>query len=264
MALSSTLTEFDKKTGQKIDMDKLDAIKSRNTPYIWRGGIIGLSVITGWAVNLIFMLTGLSLTSWTLPFHLALQVFFNTGLFIVAHDAIHQSLLPKHRKINNFIGGLAFFLYGGFLWEKMRTNHLAHHTNPVSDNDPDYALNSDERFFPWLWSFMVRYYSWTNYFLMYIHVGLAWFISGSFLKMFIMFAIPTWLSALQLFIFGIYLPHKTPKGGHKHPWRAVTLDYPVWLSFITCYHFGYHQEHHDHPHLPWWRLPIARRINKRA
>lgn len=27
------------------------------------------------------------------------------------------------------------------------------------------------------------------------------------------------------------------------------------LSFLTCYYFGYHLEHHLYPNVPWWRLP---------
>nr|MBA2748547.1 fatty acid desaturase [Tatlockia sp.] len=36
---------------------------------------------------------------------------------------------------------------------------------------------------------------------------------------------------------------------------AQTNPLPTWLSFITCYHFGYHYEHHEHPDVPWWGLP---------
>ncbi|MDT8325299.1 MAG: fatty acid desaturase, partial [Bacteroidota bacterium] len=36
-------------------------------------------------------------------------------------------------------------------------------------------------------------------------------------------------------------------------------DYGVLFSFLTCYHFGYHEEHHTRPGVPWWRLPAARR-----
>ncbi|WP_208766779.1 fatty acid desaturase [Nostoc flagelliforme] len=24
---------------------------------------------------------------------------------------------------------------------------------------------------------------------------------------------------------------------------------------MSCYHFGYHQEHHEYPDVPWWKLP---------
>ncbi|MFA9473554.1 MAG: fatty acid desaturase [Filomicrobium sp.] len=29
------------------------------------------------------------------------------------------------------------------------------------------------------------------------------------------------------------------------------------MSLLTCFHFGYHHEHHLQPDVPWWRLPDA-------
>jgi beta-carotene ketolase (CrtW type) len=84
-------------------------------------------------------------------------------------------------------------------------------------------------------------------------------IAGSIWSVLVFFAVPGWLSALQLFVFGTYLPHRTPHGGHTDPHNARSNPYPVWLSFLTCYHFGYHEEHHHHPRVPWWRLPQLRR-----
>jgi len=36
--------------------------------------------------------------------------------------------------------------------------------------------------------------------------------------------------------------------------RARSLDVHPALSFLACYHFGYHFEHHARPDLPWWTL----------
>jgi beta-carotene ketolase (CrtW type) len=31
---------------------------------------------------------------------------------------------------------------------------------------------------------------------------------------------------------------------------------PEIVSLLTCFHFaGFHREHHEQPHVPWWRLP---------
>jgi fatty acid desaturase len=69
-------------------------------------------------------------------------------------------------------------------------------------------------------------------------------------------ALPSVLSTLQLFFFGTWLPHREPPGGHRGPHRATSGDYSDLVSLLTCYHFGgYHREHHEHPALPWWRLP---------
>jgi beta-carotene ketolase (CrtW type) len=67
--------------------------------------------------------------------------------------------------------------------------------------------------------------------------------------------IPSLLSSLQLFYFGSFLPHQEPEGGYSEPHRAQTISRPVWWSFISCYHFGYHEEHHEYPHVAWWKLP---------
>jgi beta-carotene ketolase (CrtW type) len=32
------------------------------------------------------------------------------------------------------------------------------------------------------------------------------------------------------------------------------------VSLLTCFHFGYHHEHHDTPWVPWWKLPAQRRL----
>ncbi|MEO0398521.1 MAG: fatty acid desaturase [Pseudomonadota bacterium] len=230
-----------------------------NAPYEWRGVIIAFVVIAAWMGHLVYALRyGDPLGVSAIP-HILIQNFLNVGLFITAHDAMHGSLAPGRRRINDAIGAAAIFLYGGFLWKKMRDNHHAHHRAPVTADDPDYAVGVDEKPAPWLWSFIVKYYSWRNLLLMYLHVGAAWAISGSYVSMLMFFAVPAWTSAVQLFVFGVYLPHKTPPGGHTHAHNARTIDVPEWMSFLSCYHFGYHEEHHDHPGVPWWRLPALRR-----
>jgi beta-carotene ketolase (CrtW type) len=69
---------------------------------------------------------------------------------------------------------------------------------------------------------------------------------------------PALLSTLQLFVFGTWLPHRPHADApfaDRH--RARSQRWPTWLSLLTCYHFGYHWEHHAHPHVPWWRLPAT-------
>jgi len=70
---------------------------------------------------------------------------------------------------------------------------------------------------------------------------------------------PALLSTFQLFYFGTYLPHRLPAAGYDNMHRAVSSNYPVWLSLLTCFHFGYHLEHHVQPVVPWWRLPRLHR-----
>ena len=76
----------------------------------------------------------------------------------------------------------------------------------------------------------------------------------------VFWALPALLSALQLFYFGTYQPHRSDAAPFEDNHRARTVERPVWLSFLTCYHFGYHLEHHRYPWVPWWARQLRRRV----
>jgi beta-carotene/zeaxanthin 4-ketolase len=78
----------------------------------------------------------------------------------------------------------------------------------------------------------------------------------------IFWILPAILSSLQLFVFGTYLPHRPGPAGFDDRHNARSNDYPAWLSLLTCFHFGYHHEHHLRPGEPWWRLPAVRRSRR--
>ena len=64
-----------------------------------------------------------------------------------------------------------------------------------------------------------------------------------------MWIVPQVLSSVQL--FGTYLPHRpTQPYQGEGLLKARSNSYPQWLSLITCYHFGYHFEHHYAPLCP--------------
>ncbi|RYF34903.1 MAG: hypothetical protein EOO38_29220 [Cytophagaceae bacterium] len=139
--------------------------------------------------------------------------------------------------------------------------HHAHHAHPVSAEDPDFTSDEQESFIRWLREFGLRYYGWREFLMMHIHVAVVWSVGGELWKVFAYFAVPAWLSALQLFYFGTYLPHRTKNSpAHTNEHRARSNSMPSWLSLITCYHFGYHLEHHEHPNAPWWILPRVKRL----
>jgi len=71
-------------------------------------------------------------------------------------------------------------------------------------------------------------------------------------------AVPAILSAVQLFYFGTYRPHRIEVGNFADEHRARSTQWGPVYSFLTCYHFGYHLEHHRYPWVPWWGLPSIR------
>jgi beta-carotene ketolase (CrtW type) len=235
----------------------------------FRGLALASIILLGWILNLALMIgiwnhgsqvAEFSTTIWLgFGFCVLIQCFLCTGLFITAHDAMHRSIHPNP-KINHAVGALCAFLYAGFWYPKLLKNHHKHHAKPATADDPDYTRFRSENFFLWLGSFIFRYYGLLEFVLVHLHVHLIRYWTGSYTAMFLIFALPAGVGALQLFYFGTYLPHQLPEGGHKDSDRATTNDYPEWLSLITCYHFGYHNEHHKFPWVPWWGLPKVRRV----
>ncbi len=223
---------------------------------------IGLALILGWLGHLIYiLLTPLSVFSAIL--HILLQTFLSTGLFITAHDSMHGIAAPGSPRLNRILGAVAIFLYGGFSFEKLLRSHLAHHQHPASASDPDFTSHPNEGFWQWLFQFGRRYYGWREFLKMHLHVALVLLIGGALWKVFAFYAVPAWASALQLFYFGTYLPHRSETANpHVNAHRARSNSMPLMLSLVTCYHFGYHLEHHENPSSPWWTLPRIKARSK--
>lgn len=53
------------------------------------------------------------------------------------------------------------------------------------------------------------------------------------------------LAAFRLFYFGTYLPHLPPDNKTVMKWQmSHSSEDPTWLTFLKCYNFGLHWEHH--------------------
>jgi beta-carotene ketolase (CrtW type) len=227
-----------------------------------RGIFIGLAIILLWTAGL-FALLSIDLMAIPLygviPAMLA-QTFLYTGLFITAHDAMHGLVAPKRKRLNQLIGTLCVILYALFSYKRLRAEHRQHHAHPGSDDDPDFHDGAHPGFAAWYVHFMKTYVTWRQI----AGMAMAFNLMAHVLKipqanLIVFWAAPALLSTLQLFYFGTYLPHREPAGGYDNPHRAASNDFSVFWSFITCYHFGYHWEHHEFPQVPWWRLPTIRR-----
>ncbi|HEY9627593.1 MAG TPA: fatty acid desaturase [Coleofasciculaceae cyanobacterium] len=231
-------------------------------PHVRETGLLGLAIacliITVWATSLALLMawtTAEQHLSWTI---LAVfwQAFLYTGLFITAHDAMHRAVFPRHPQINHLIGAFALLIYGLFSYKYLLKAHWQHHDHPASPLDPDFHDGKHKNGFAWYLYFVKRYWSWWRllglivvYHAMHqlLHVpeyNLRWF-----------WVVPSLLSSVQLFYFGTFLPHREPATGYWNSFRAQSTYRPWLLSFLACYHFGYHLEHHEYPHVPWWRLP---------
>ena len=192
-------------------------------------------------------------------FLIAILTWLSVGLFITAHDAMHRSLAPLHPRLNNVIGAVAIFLYAGFLFRHLLPLHHAHHAAPGGPDDPDFHPDAPRHFLPWYWRFFKTYFGWRQIVHMNLRVVLYLLLGARLENILLFFALPGIASSLQLFLFGTWLPHRHDDRHFADHHNARTNDYPIWLSLLTCFHFGYHHEHHLKPGTPWWALPQARR-----
>ncbi|MEL6555281.1 MAG: fatty acid desaturase [Cyanobacteria bacterium J06621_11] len=183
--------------------------------------------------------------------------FLHTGLFILAHDAMHGTLTPAYPRLNDALGRVILAVYSFLSFEKMRSAHHQHHRTPAQSDDPDFYPGS---FWPWYFQFMRTYIAGGQGWIIF------WGMSAFFYPMVLWLGVPVlnaalfWLlpqavSSWQLFYFGTYRPHKRPPGGHTNSHRANSSQASPFWSFLSCYHFDYHWEHHQYPHLPWYKLP---------
>jgi beta-carotene ketolase (CrtW type) len=226
------------------------------------GVAIAVTILASWGLHLVVLLGwGASLLpTWLWPLSIGLQTFLHTGLFITAHDAMHGTVCPRHEGLNDALGRIAVVLYALFSYESLRREHWAHHDHPVTASDPDAADEGRAGWLAWYLDFMGTYLGVGQLIGMaVVYNVLMHGIGLSAMALNLFWVLPSLLSTLQLFTFGTYLPHRREDGTFRDEHRARSNDYAPWLSFLTCYHFGYHWEHHARPHLPWWRLPAYRR-----
>jgi beta-carotene/zeaxanthin 4-ketolase len=234
------------------------------THRLWsdRGVLIALSIIGIWAISL-YMLLSTHLEDIPLFWRVLAtlwQTFLYTGLFITAHDAMHGCVAPRSPKLNSLIGSITLGLYALFSYKKMIRTHWLHHQHPASEADPDFHNGQIKNFFAWYLYFMFRYWSWLRLLgLMVIYNTMHLFLHVSEANLNWFWVVPAIASSAQLFFFGTYLPHREPAGGYTNVTHAKSTNWPSFVSFITCYHFGYHEEHHEDPSVPWWLLPKLHR-----
>jgi len=203
-------------------------------PATRRGLLLAAAILVGWLLSLL-----------------------QTGLFIVGHDAMHRVLLPAAPRLNDRIGALVLGLYAALPFDGCLRQHRRHHRAPGTPLDPDFHGPGQASIVAWYRRFMARYLNPRQMGLLLTGWALlAWCTSVPAVLLFC--TLPLMLSSLQLFVVGTYLPHRRA-GGPSAGAHTLSLDLPAWLSLLACYHFGYHREHHQAPHLAWHELPRRRR-----
>jgi beta-carotene ketolase (CrtW type) len=178
-----------------------------------------------------------------------LQMHLYTGLFITAHDAMHGSLAPGRRRLNDGMGWICSLLFAFNSYRSLRRKHHLHHRHVATSIDPDYHRGG---FATWYFSFIKNYITWQQIALMALTYNLLMLLVPE-RNIALFWMIPSLLSTLQLFYFGTYLPHRGEHAPENRHQSGSQRKNHLW-AFLSCYFFGYHYEHHDAPRVPWWRM----------
>ncbi|MFO6448273.1 fatty acid desaturase [Erythrobacter sp. NE805] len=232
------------------------------------GLMLGFAIAGSWlAIHawgmFVFELTW---SNWPLAAGLAVvQCWLSVGVFIVCHDAMHGSLVPGHPRLNGAIGAVLLALYAGFAWAQLRDAHFDHHRLAGRAGDPDFDEHHPDDFWRWYATFFRRYFGWRSILFVHTVVGIYWLVLEiPMAQIVLLYGAPALGSSLQLFYFGTFRPHRHLPGearagdfADRHNTRSEAFG-PL-ASLATCFHFGYHLEHHRRPDVPWWALPAARR-----
>jgi beta-carotene/zeaxanthin 4-ketolase len=236
-------------------MIELKATMPNITKGLLTQNLLNLLIVVLWVYNLIFFGTKnwheISWYSWLIG--ILVQSYLYTGIFIIVHDCIHGSLVRNNHKINNLVGTILSQMYGFIDYSILKKNHFLHHQNPATNDDPDYSTN--QNFVVWYFNFLKGYLSWKQFWLFTLVFAVAILIKTDLVSLLLIWRLPAIFSSLQLFYFGVWLPHKNPESitnSTKH--NARNLDHPLLISILSCYNFGYHLHHHQKPNLSWWNL----------
>ena len=223
-------------------------------------------ILLSWLISTVSLLTLRveSLPWWLILTAILLRTWLHTGLFITAHDAMHGVLLPERKTWNERYGALCLALYAGLPYQACLHNHRLHHSRTATEDDPDFHNDPTAGLLSWYLRFMAGYLSHAQMgrllgFWGVLVIGISLTNPMAWLNLLLFFTLPLLLSSGQLFVFGTYLPHRTQRGPGPQQ-QPESLDHPPWLSLLTCFHFGYHREHHDHPQLAWFELPARRQM----
>lgn len=228
------------------------------------GVALSLAIIGVW---LTIHIGGIFFWRWnagTVPIAVALilvQTWLSTGLFIVAHDAMHGALAPGYPRLNRTIGTICLSLYACLSYAALLPQHHLHHRHAGQAGDPD-LHGGDPRLSRWFLQFFRTYYSHGQIVRITVMALIYIFGFGATLGNIVAFwAVPALGAVAQLFIFGTWLPHRERDAPFADAHRAHSIRVGPVLSLLTCFHFGgYHHEHHLYPGTPWWGLPARRRL----
>lgn len=230
------------------------------------GVLLAAAIILGWLALLVGSVLHYSWSPHsvvTAPMLVLAMSWLYVGLFIVAHDCMHGSLIPRRPSWNRAVGRVCVLFYAGFNFDRLKRQHFLHHRFPGTSDDPDFDTRSPQHPVRWYVKFFSDYFAPWQLVWMTLMASMFVFAGDARIANLLAFwALPSLLSSVQLFYFGTYRPHRPTAKPFADHHRAHGCDYGWWASLLTCFHFGHHRVHHQYPYVPWWGLPGLAKAEK--
>ena len=229
-----------------------------HTLMLWRdtGLLFALLVIGLWLVTLRHALFRHTLNPWTTPLLFLAVNHLYTGLLITAHDAIHGTVCSL-KSVNDGIGRFCLMVFAGFDYDFLREEHWRHHSHAgLLHQDPDFH-RGDASIPQWFLGFILHYVSLAQVVKLHVIIYTLFFLGAPMQNLIVFNALGGMSSAMILFYYGTYIPHRPDPPALEKPEGFRTLDKAKdtrLTSFLKCYNFGCHKEHHANPRVPWWAL----------
>ena len=232
-----------------------------------KGLIYAAVIVACWLGLHFYAMLAFTLSMATLPLALVMalaQCWLSVGVFIISHDCMHGSLAPGRPRLNSAIGATLLFLYAGFGWQRMQSAHFEHHKHSGQDGDPDFDIANPADLRRWFTTFLGRYFGWRSIIFVHTVVAIYWLVLDvPMAQIVLLYGLPAMASAVQLFYFGTFRPHRHTAAPFTDRHNARSNDFGELASLASCFHFGYHLEHHRRPDVPWWALPKAQRAARK-
>ncbi|MGB2926622.1 MAG: fatty acid desaturase, partial [Limnothrix sp.] len=120
---------------------------------------LAIAIILSWLSSGIFLSLQPHLSWWQIGCGIVVRTFLHTGLFILAHDSMHGSLVPHRPQLNQALGKLAVGLYACLSYRRCQSQHRLHHLQPAQQGDPDFHDGVHAQPVQWYFHFLGHYFS---------------------------------------------------------------------------------------------------------
>jgi fatty acid desaturase len=235
-------------------------------------------------IDWIAIVAGISLSYislWFIPVSMLIIGNRQHALGILGHDGAHQLVVRRHKVLNNWLTNLLAFWPLGLSLKEFRKFHWDHHRHVNSERDPELALKNtwpnpiaapvttrkvvghgicdllgmgathSLRFF---WCVRPRSLSDCGAIVALFGTCTVLILNGIYLAPLL------WLSSIVItfwfwFRLRVWTEHVGLGEGETH-----VLNPPLWMKLLILPHSTWcHHSHHEHPGIPFSKLPDAGR-----